>query len=74
MAISLSLAKADIVAKAKTMDGIATAPVNPPESINQYPFVVTYAVRSTESLIFHSQGVAFFFHLLHCEIHLSRNM
>lgn len=72
--MELSDAIENIVIKARALPGIETAPLNPPESVNQYPFVVTYAVRSPDTLRFESQGFGHFFHLIHCEFHLARNI
>lgn len=69
--MTLAAAIADIQSKALTLSGIKAAPVNPPESANVFPFVVSYA-RSGEFAP--GAGWANFHHTIYTELHVSRQI
>lgn len=51
------------------ISGIKAAPDNPPESINQYPFALSYAYQGTwERMSDWKKGI----HVIVCEVHFSR--
>lgn len=60
----------DLQDKANQLGDVREAPDYPPESANQFPFVLCYPDTGTVEL--QSQGWAKFFHTLVVELHCSR--
>jgi hypothetical protein len=70
--MTLQAAIADLQAKARAMSGIKEAPVEPPESTGEYPFVVTYPRSGSFELA--SEGFGYVLATLFTEIHCSRQL
>lgn len=68
--MSLAAAIAQVQTYVSALPGIKSAPTDPPESANQFPFSVTYAVRG--SFNFESAGWGIGLHQIVTEVHLAR--
>ena len=69
--MTLAAAIADLQAKALTLSGVKDAPVNPPESANVFPFVVSYARSGNFQP---GAGWANYFHTIFTEFHVARQL
>jgi len=70
--MSLSGAVTQLQTLALTISGIKDAPVNPPESINVFPFVVAYPARGT--FTGEGSGTIRGLHTIYTEVHYARTL